>query len=101
MRLKPEVALAPFVGLVLITHAAKRERGRNRVERGLGNRDLDHAAPRLIGTTFESVPPVRNCLFMTPGPRQRRQRVPGLAPECRDQCQLHASTCRFVSGLTR
>ena len=61
MRLKPGVALAPLVGLVLIAHAAKRERGRNRVERGLGNRDLDHAAPHLIGTTFELVPPVRNC----------------------------------------
>jgi hypothetical protein len=52
--LNPDGALAALVGLVLVAHRAKRERPGYGLER-LGG-DADHAAQRLIGTTFESAP---------------------------------------------
>jgi hypothetical protein len=42
-RLKPDVALARVVGFVLIAHAAERERGADRIEGGLADRDADGA----------------------------------------------------------
>ena len=44
---QPDQALAALVDLVLITHAAERERGGNRLEGGLGDGDADHAVRRL------------------------------------------------------
>ena len=54
--LKPDQPLPPRVGLGLIAEAAEWKRPGDGLERLDGDRDADHAAPRLIGTTFESAP---------------------------------------------
>ena len=40
--LKPDQALAPLVGRGLVTHAAERERGADRILGGGGDGDADH-----------------------------------------------------------
>ena len=57
LRLQPDQSLPLFVGRVLISHRAQLHGRRDGVEGGLGDGDLDHATPRLIGATLSAISP--------------------------------------------